>query len=64
MPIVFLAIFPTKAEIMQGLLASALGLAGVFAVLIIFYICTKIMLNISIKSNEKKAAKEAAGAGN
>ena len=62
MPLVFLLV--SAKELLEGLLASALGLAGVFIVLIIFYICTKIMLNISIKSNKKKAAKEAAEAGN
>lgn len=58
MPAVFLAM----SIFTQGLLAAALGLAGVFAVLIIFYICTKIMLTISISSNKKQAAKDAANA--
>jgi Na+-transporting methylmalonyl-CoA/oxaloacetate decarboxylase gamma subunit len=35
--------------ISQGLLVSGLGLAGVFAVLILFYIITRIMLAITQK---------------
>ena len=62
MPLIFLLI--TSEEFSRGLLTSGLGLAGVFTVLIIFYICTKIMLSFSIKSNKKRAEKEAANVGN
>ena len=57
MTMIFLIV--SMLEINQGLIAAALGLAGVFAVLIIFYICTKIMLKIAINSNKKAAEKEA-----
>jgi Na+-transporting methylmalonyl-CoA/oxaloacetate decarboxylase gamma subunit len=40
--------------ITQGIMVMLLGLAGVFAVLIIFYICTKIMLVISKRSHHPK----------
>lgn len=36
-----------------GLQASAYGLAGVFLVLILFYVVTKLMLKISINSSKK-----------
>jgi Na+-transporting methylmalonyl-CoA/oxaloacetate decarboxylase gamma subunit len=39
--------------ISQGLLVSGLGLAGVFAVLILFFVLTKVILAIS-----KKVVKE------
>jgi Na+-transporting methylmalonyl-CoA/oxaloacetate decarboxylase gamma subunit len=39
-----------------------IGLAGVFAVLIIFYIVTRIMLKVAININKKKEAKAAAAA--
>ena len=38
----------------QGLEVSVFGLGGVFAVLILFYIATKIMLAISKRSTAKK----------
>lgn len=50
------------SKIGQGLVTAGMGLAGVFAVLIVFYICTKIMLKISINSNKKAAAKAEAEA--
>ena len=43
--------------ITQGLITAALGLVGVFAVLIIFYIFTKVMLKISISQNKKTEEK-------
>jgi len=36
-----------------GLEVSAFGLGGVFAVLILFYVATKIMLKIATKSTKK-----------
>ena len=36
-----------------GLEVSAFGLGGVFAVLILFYVATKIMLNVATKSTKK-----------
>ena len=36
-----------------GLEVSAFGLGGVFAVLILFYIATKIMLSIARKQSKK-----------
>lgn len=40
-----------------GLEVTAFGLGGVFAVLILFYAATKVMLSIAKKSNNKKASK-------
>ena len=37
----------------QGLEVSVFGLGGVFAVLILFYIATKIMLTISRRQSKK-----------
>lgn len=39
-----------------GFKVMLIGLGGVFAVLILFYITTKIMLAISKKLTEKKSA--------
>ena len=48
--------------ITQGLITAAMGLVGVFAVLIIFYICTKIMLKIALSQNKRAEEKAAAQA--
>lgn len=44
-----------------GLEVTLYGLGGVFSVLILFYLATKIMLNISRKSSEKKEAEKLEG---
>lgn len=51
---------PDPAMISAGLKVMGLGLAGVFTVLILFYLCTKGMVAVFTKLEERKKAREAA----
>ncbi|NLD46041.1 MAG: OadG family protein [Clostridiaceae bacterium] len=41
-------------DLIMGLQVSAIGLAGVFSVLILFFIITKLMVNIANKMQKDK----------
>lgn len=45
---------PDPSLVLAGLQVMLYGLAGVFTVLILFYIVTKAMLSISIKMQPQK----------
>ena len=52
---------PDPAMIAAGLKVMGLGLAGVFTVLILFYLCTKLMVAVFKKLEERKKARQTAG---
>lgn len=45
---------PDPSLVSAGLQVMAYGLAGVFTVLILFYVVTKVMLKIPWKTSEEK----------
>lgn len=47
--------------ISAGLKVMGLGLTGVFVVLILFYLCTKLMVRVFKKLDESRKAKQSAG---
>lgn len=52
---------PDPAMIQAGLKVMGLGLAGVFVVLILFYLCTKLMVAVFKKLEASRKAKQSAG---
>lgn len=40
-------------NIYNGLTISAIGLLGVFSVLIVFYLCTKLLMFVALKTTKK-----------
>ena len=52
---------PDPAMIEAGLKVMGLGLTGVFTVLILFYLCTKLMVAVFQKLDESRKAKPSAG---
>lgn len=49
---------PTSDLIIAGLQVMAYGLVGVFTVLILFYLVTKLMVSVFSKVEGRKKAKE------